>query len=115
MQRGSRAEETVVSDQTDLGGAEPPPPTFEQLDEEARSRPKSLRLLPRIVRDAFSLVWQASPRALVVSIGLKLVNGLALGVALLLGRNLVASVLAAGAHQSGFLTVAPQLAAVIGR
>jgi len=111
---GHSAEETVVSDLTDIDGAESPPPNCEQLNEEARSRPKSLRLLPRICRDAFSLVWQASPRALLASVGLKLLNGLALGAALLLGRDLVASVLAAGAHQSGFLAVAPQLAAVIG-
>ena len=103
-----------MSDLTDIDGAESPPPNCEQLNEEARSRPKSLRLLPRICRDAFSLVWQASPRALLASVGLKLLNGLALGAALLLGRDLVASVLAAGAHQSGFLAVAPQLAAVIG-
>jgi beta-glucuronidase len=51
---------------------------------------------------------------LVASIALKLLNGVALGVALLLGRDLVASVPAAGAVRSGILAVAPQLAAVIG-
>ncbi|MGH3712810.1 MAG: ABC transporter ATP-binding protein [Micromonosporaceae bacterium] len=109
-----------MTDQPEPSGAvpepepPPPPPSCEQLAEEARERPKSLRLLPRICADAVRLVWAASPRGLVASVALKLVNGAGLAAVLLLGRDLVASVLAAGARDAGLGAVAPQLAAVVG-
>jgi len=90
------------------------PPSCEQLDEEARERPKSLRLLPRICADAVRLVWAASPRGLVASVALKLVNGVGVGVAVLLGRDLIASVLAASGSSAGLGAVAGLLGAVVG-
>jgi hypothetical protein len=53
----------------------PSPPSCGDLQREAEERPKSLRLLPRITGDAVRLVWAAAPRLLVVSVGLKLLNG----------------------------------------
>jgi ATP-binding cassette subfamily B protein len=90
------------------------PPSCEDLEQEARDRPKSLRLLPRISRDAVRLVWAASPSGLLASVALKLVNGVGLAVALLLGRDLVAAVLDAGNRAAGLGAVAPGLAAVVG-
>lgn len=72
-----------------------PPVSCEQLQQEAAERPKSIRLLPRITADALRLVWAASPRMLVASIGLKLLNGAGLATALIFGRNLIGSVLSA--------------------
>ena len=87
--------------------------TCEDLAKEAAERPKSLRLLPRITADAVRLVWAASPRMLVASIALKLVNGAGLATALIFGRDLVGSVLSAHDTTPGIGAVAPQLAAVV--
>jgi ABC-type sugar transport system ATPase subunit len=79
-------------------------------------RPKSLRLLPRITADAVRLVWAANPGMLAASIGLKLVNGAGLAIALIFGRNLIGSVLSAdtAASPPGIGAVAPELALVVG-
>jgi ATP-binding cassette, subfamily B, bacterial len=113
-----------VSDPEPLIDPEPPketerpsPPSCEQIRQEARERPKSLRLLPRITADAVRLVWAANPRMLIASIALKLVSGAGLGAALVFGRNLIGSVLSADtstpANAPGIGAVAPQLAAVV--
>lgn len=90
------------------------PPSCDELAQEARDRPKSVRLLPRICRDAVRLVWAASPSGLIASVALKLVNGVGLAAALLLGRDLVASVLDAGSQAVGLGAVAPGLVALVG-
>ena len=94
------------------------PPTCEQLRREAEDRPKSIRLLPRITAEAVRLVWAASPRMLVASIVLKLLNGAGLAVALVFARDLVGSVLSADASSAesapGIGVVVPQLVAVVG-
>jgi ATP-binding cassette, subfamily B, bacterial len=90
------------------------PPSCGDLQREAEERPKSLRLLPRITADAVRLVWAASPRMLLASIGLKLVNGAGLATALIFGRNLIGSVLATSGAKPGIGAVAPQLVAVVG-
>jgi hypothetical protein len=61
--------------------------------------PKLLRRLPRLALDALALVWAAGPRELLVSVALKVTGGLGLAVVLLLGRGVLAGVLAA--DQSG--------------
>jgi ATP-binding cassette subfamily B protein len=88
------------------------PPTCESLDEEAGRRPKSIRLLPRISRDALRLVWAAAPRELVVSIALKLVSGAGLAIVLLLGRNLMTILLASGGTRPSTMDVLPKVAGV---
>jgi len=94
------------------------PPSCEQIQQEAAERPKSLKLLPRITADAVRLVWAANPRMLIASIALKLVNGAGLAAALVFGRNLIGSVLAADtsspANAPGIAAVAPQLITVVG-
>ena len=95
----------------------PSPPSCEDLNQEAAERPKSLRLLPRITADAVRLVWAASPRMLVASIVLKLINGAGLAIALIFANHLIGSVLAADADAGtapGIGSVAPQLALVVG-
>ncbi|TDO30410.1 ATP-binding cassette subfamily B protein [Kribbella sp. VKM Ac-2527] len=74
----------------------PPPPTCEDLYDEARARPKSLRLLPSIIRDAVRLVRAAAPRELAISIVLKLISGAGLAVVFLMGKNLMATLLTDG-------------------
>jgi hypothetical protein len=54
----------------------PDQPTCVDLYDEARTRPKSVRLLPSIARDAVRLVWAAAPRELTISIALKLGSAL---------------------------------------
>lgn len=81
------------------GTAEKPalnPPSCEDLYEEARTRPRSVRLLPSIIRDAIRLVWAAAPRELTISIVLKVVNGAGLALAFLFGKNLMARLLTDG-------------------
>jgi ATP-binding cassette, subfamily B, bacterial len=107
----------TVTDPQQPTDAEPGsrPPSCEELAQEAAERPKSLRLLPRITADALRLVWAASPPLLLASIALKLVNGLGLAAALVFGRDLIESVLAADTSGTpGIGVVAPQLAAVVG-
>jgi ABC-type multidrug transport system fused ATPase/permease subunit len=109
--------EMTVTDPQPPADAEPEsrPPSCEDLDREAAERPKSLRLLPRITADAVRLVWAASPPLLLASIALKVVNGLGLAAALVFGRDLIESVLAADSTGTpGIGSVAPQLAAVVG-
>jgi ATP-binding cassette, subfamily B, bacterial len=59
------------------------------------SDPKLLRRLPSLTGDALRLVWAAGPRELLVSIALKVTGGLGLAVVVLLGRGVLAGVLAA--------------------
>ena len=92
------------------------PPACGDLRREAVERPKSLRLLPRITADAIRLVWAANPRMLIASIGLKLLNGAGLAIALIFSKNLIGSVLSADASGGapGTGAVAAQLALVVG-
>lgn len=67
---------------------------------------RSLRRLPGLVRESIRLCWRAARREMVRSTGLQLVSGAAVGVQLLLGRRVLAQVLA----ESGtgrFATVLP--------
>ncbi len=77
-----------------------------------RPRPKSLRLLPRVCRDAVRLVWAAAPRELVVSIALKMVSGAGLALLLLLGRGLMAAAVASAQASGGSAQVLPRVAGV---
>lgn len=62
------------------------------------------------------MVWAASPRMLIASIALKLINGAGLAAALIFGRDLIGSVLTADTAGTtpGIGAVAPQLATVVG-
>ena len=114
MDRNPRIPEPTVTDGEAPDDGSARPPSCEDLRKEAEERPKSLRLLPRITADAVRMVWAASPRMLLASIGLKLVNGAGLAVALIFGRNLIGSVLATSGTAPGIGAVAPQLVAVVG-
>ncbi len=97
---------------SDTGSAAAPTPSCSDLAEEARTRPKSLRLLPRVCRDAVRLVWAAAPRELVVSIALKIVSGAGLALLLLLGRGLMTEVVASGQASGSSAQVLPHVAGV---
>ncbi len=88
------------------------PPTCADLDADAGRRSKSIRLLPRICRDAIGLVWAAAPRELVISIILKLVGGAGLAVVLLLGRGLMSMLVVAGESSASSTQVLPRVGAV---
>jgi ATP-binding cassette subfamily B protein len=100
-----------IDDQLVEGPAKPP-----SCQQQADEQPKSIRLLPRITADALRLVWAASRQMLLASIGLKLLNGAGLALALIFSRKLIGDVLTAGASATspGIGAVAPQLAAVVG-
>jgi ATP-binding cassette subfamily B protein len=70
---------------------------------------RSLRRLPSLCRAAVRLVWAASPRELLSALAIKVVNGAGLAVVLLLGRDVIAAVGAAGRSGAGAGAVLPQL------
>ena len=59
---------------------------------------RSLRHLPRLCREAVRLVWAAGRRELLVVLAVKAVNGIGLAVILLLGKEVLDGVIAAGAE-----------------
>jgi len=69
---------------------------------------RRLRRLPQLVARAVGLAWRAAPRPLSLSIGLQLVAGAGLGAELLVGRRLLARILAGGPHGT-FNAVLPYL------
>jgi ATP-binding cassette subfamily B protein len=72
---------------------------------------RRVRRLPRLVARAIGLAWRAAPHQLSLSIALQLVAGAGLGAELLLGRRLLARVVAGG-PQGTFRAVLPYLAAL---
>ncbi|HEU4897695.1 MAG TPA: ABC transporter ATP-binding protein [Actinomycetota bacterium] len=70
---------------------------------------RSLRHLPRLCREAVRLVWAAGPRELLVVLAIKVVNGLGLALVLLLGKQVLDGVIAAGRSGAGASTVLPTL------
>jgi ATP-binding cassette subfamily B protein len=76
---------------------------------------RRLRRLPRLLARAYALAWRAAPRPLLVSIGLQLAAGAGLAVQLLVGRRLLAGILAGG-PKATFGAVLPELVvlAVVG-
>lgn len=91
-----------------------PPQARDDIAKEATERPKSLKLLPRITADAVRLVWAANSRLLLASIALKILNGAGLAAALVLGRNLIGSVLSNADSGPGIGVILPNLVAVVG-
>lgn len=106
----------MTNPEPSVDAAPPRPPSCDEMWQEAQERPKSLKLLPRITTEAVRLVWAASPRMLLASIALKLVNGAGLAAALVFSRDLIGSVLAADSSTAapGIGAVVPQLVTVIG-
>jgi ATP-binding cassette subfamily B protein len=70
---------------------------------------RSLRHLPRLCREAVRLVWAAGRRELLVVLAIKTVNGLGLAAVLLLGKEVLDGVIAAGRSGAGASTVLPTL------
>lgn len=55
----------------------------------------SLGRLPRLVREATSLVWRAAPRELATAIGVQVLSAAGVVVQLLVGRAVLESILSA--------------------
>ena len=99
------------------GGAKPPDEAAVQDSEpvtwydivEPQKVPRSLRRLPGLCREAVRLVWAAGRRELVAAMAIKAVNGAGLAVVLLLGRDVIAAVAAAGRSGAGAGPVLPRL------
>jgi ATP-binding cassette, subfamily B, bacterial len=70
---------------------------------------RSLRHLPRLCREAVRLVWAAGRRELLVVLAVKAVNGIGLAVILLLGKEVLDGVIAAGSGGAGAELVLPRL------
>ncbi len=69
---------------------------------------RRLRRLPRLVVRAFALAWRAARRPLLFSIAFQLAAGAGLATQLLVGRRLLAEILAGGG-QATFKSVLPEL------
>lgn len=63
------------------------------IEAQARSRPKSVRALPRLLRSAMSLVWQADRRAFTLSWTLELVSGVVIAAQVYFVTKVVAALL----------------------
>jgi ATP-binding cassette, subfamily B, bacterial len=70
---------------------------------------RSLRHLPRLCREAVRLVSAAGRRELLVVLAVKAVNGVGLAVVLLLGKEVLDGVIAAGRGGAGAELVLPRL------
>jgi ATP-binding cassette subfamily B protein len=70
---------------------------------------RSLRHLPRLCREAVRLVWAAGRRELLVVLAVKAVNGIGLAVVLLLGKQVLDGMIAAGRGGGGAGLVLPRL------
>ena len=96
------------------GGGETDPPAMEaparpfNLDEILASPSRSLRRLPRMVASSVRLSWRAARREFLGSMVLQLVSGAAVGGQLLLGRQVLTSVLSP-ATGGDFAAVVPSL------
>jgi len=75
---------------------------------------RSLGRLPRLVGRAFQVAWRAARRPLLALVALQLVAGAGLGAQLLVGRQLLAELLArgGGAAPPTFRSVLPELVAL---
>jgi ATP-binding cassette, subfamily B, bacterial len=94
-------------------GAKPPddnaePVTWYDIVDPPEAK-RSLRRLPGLCRAAVRLVWAAGRRELLTALAIKVVNGAGLAVVLLLGRDVVAAVGAAGRSGAGAGAVLPEL------
>jgi ATP-binding cassette subfamily B protein len=77
-------------------------------------RLKELRQFPHRTLAALRLVWRASPRQLVMVIALQLGVGGGIALQLLVGRNVLAELMAAQAGGGGMGSLLPQLALLVG-
>jgi hypothetical protein len=75
---------------------------------------RSLRRLPRLCREAVRLVWAASRHDLLVVLAIKAVNGVGLAAVLLLGKDVLDGVIAAGRSGAGAGQVLPRLLLLTG-
>jgi ATP-binding cassette subfamily B protein len=68
--------------------------------------------LPRLVAASFRIVWRAAPREFAISLALQVFDGVALGVTLLLVRNVLAALLA-GVPRHDYVPAFEQLAVLV--
>ena len=83
------------------------------IDEVWRAADHSLRRFPRILHSALRLAWRAARRELSISFLLQIVSGLGVGVQLVVGRHVLASILGAQRSGGGIGAVLPGLGALV--
>src|SRR4051794_3164980 len=99
-------------DANGTGEASPPaPPKLTAYDVWKPVERRPLRQLPRLVGASIGLMWTASPREFVLVSVLQVFTGLATGVQLLLVKNLLDAITAAGTSHD-FSIVVPWLLAI---
>jgi ATP-binding cassette subfamily B protein len=74
----------------------------------------SLRRLPGLVRDAFSMVWRSAPRELAWAIALQVVSAVGLVAQLLVGRHVLETILTADQLDRSASSVVPGLVVLLG-
>jgi ATP-binding cassette subfamily B protein len=73
---------------------------------------RSRRELPRVIAGALRLMWSAGPRELATAVSVEIASAVALGVAVLLGRDVLDGLLAADQSGSGWEDFLPALIAL---
>jgi ATP-binding cassette subfamily B protein len=76
--------------------------------------PRSPRRLLQLLGSSMAMLWEASPRLVLLFAVLQVLSSAALGYALLVVRNLVSDLLSATQSQAGFGSIVPQLAVLSG-
>jgi ATP-binding cassette subfamily B protein len=73
---------------------------------------RSKRELPRVIAGALKLMWAAGPRELATAVGVELAGAIGLGVAVLLGRDVLEGLVEADRTGAGWDSFAPALVAL---
>jgi ATP-binding cassette, subfamily B, bacterial len=77
------------------------------------NRRGQVRRIPALTRSAVGLVWEASPRHLITTIGLQLVSGAILGAQLLVARRLLGGLIAISDQGGSIEDVLPEFGVLI--
>lgn len=97
-------------------GAQPSsghPPTTPDYRHLSARRIERLRKLPRLARQALRLVWAAGRREFLVTTALQAFQGFGVTAQLLLGKEVLESVLERSGPSGSFLTALPELTALV--
>jgi ATP-binding cassette subfamily B protein len=78
------------------------------------NRRGQLRRIPTLTRGAVGLVWEASPRHLITTVGLQLVAGAVIGAQLLVARGLLTELIRISESGGSVTAVAPEFGFLIG-
>ena len=90
-------------------------PHFDLMEEFLRGAEakKSVKTLPKLIRNSFRLLWDAGPVEFVTSSALHVLNGIGVGAQLLIGKDVLTAFLAANKTGRGMEEALPQLLALM--